>query len=132
MLAGEVPLFALQPDNGNRTLALDKPDHRGHCVFRWNRNAEVHVIRHRMTLNDLALFLTCQFVKDRTEFFPNVAKQLLASSFGHKYEVVFAIPLRVGQALIILVDKVLLWLRLTKPPRENLLLERSKLFKSHQ
>src|SRR5437868_8872102 len=60
-----------------------------------------------------------------------MSKQFLASSFRHKHHVVLAIPPRVGQALIILVHRVLLWFRLIKHPEENLLPERSKLFKSH-
>src|SRR5207253_4281131 len=60
-----------------------------------------------------------------------MSKQFLASSFRHKHHVILAIPPRVGQALIILVHRVLLWFRLIKPPEENLLPERSKLFKSH-
>src|SRR3989442_15144109 len=96
-----------------------------------NGNAHMNVIGHDMTFNDLAFLLACQFAEDRSEFGTHVPKQFLAASLGHKHHVVLAIPLRVGQALIIVVHKVLLWFRLIKPPEENLLPERSKLFKSH-
>src|SRR5262249_62407214 len=84
-----------------------------------------------MPFNDLAFFLPCQFTEDRSKFLAQASKQLLASSFGHKDDVIFAIPLRVGQARSVLGHKVLRWIRPIKPPGENLLPERSKLFKSH-
>src|SRR5215470_3919758 len=127
----EVAFFTSQPRYMNGAFALDEPNHRSHSMFGWNRNAHMHVIGGRMPFNDLALFLPCEVTKNRSEFLPQVPKQLLASSFGHKDNVVFAIPLRVGQALSVLCHKVLLWIGPIKPPGENLLPERSKLFKSH-
>jgi hypothetical protein len=68
----------------NRTFALHKPYHRGHHVFGWNRNAQVHVIGGSMTFNDLAFFLAYEVAEDRSEFLPQVPKQIPASSFGTK------------------------------------------------
>jgi len=78
------------------------------------------VIGHDVAFQDLALFLTCQFVEDRPELLSDLPKQLLASPFGHAHDMVFAIPLGVGQALVILVHQVLLWCGLIKPPKGEL------------
>src|SRR5436305_11108175 len=62
----------------------------------------MYMIGHDVSFDDLTLFLPRQFVKDRAEFLTHVPEQLLAS-FGHKNNMVLAIPRRVGQALIRLV-----------------------------
>jgi hypothetical protein len=53
-----------------------------------------------MPFNDPALFLTRQFMEDRTQFATNLAKQLVPTSFGYEDDVVLTIPARMRQALI--------------------------------
>ena len=45
-------------------LPLEKPAHRSDRVLGWNRNAHVHMVRHQVTLNDLAFFLPGERVED--------------------------------------------------------------------
>ena len=100
MFSSEVPLFALHSSNGNRALALDESNHRSDCVLGRDGDAHMHVIRHQMTFNDLAFFLPGQFVQDRAKLLANFPIERLAAIFGDENDVIFAIPLRVGQALL--------------------------------
>src|SRR2546426_5472954 len=54
MLARKVALLAAQASDGDRTLPFEKSDHRCHRVFGGNGDAHMHVIRHQMTLDNLA------------------------------------------------------------------------------
>ena len=56
-------------------------------------------IRHQMTLDDPALLLPCQLMKDRSECLANVPKELLTTSFGYEHHVILAIPAGMRQAL---------------------------------
>src|SRR5207302_1447569 len=42
-----------------------EPDHGRYRVLGWNRNAHVYVVRHEVTLDDLAFLLPGQRVEDR-------------------------------------------------------------------
>jgi len=64
MLPREVSLLAAPPGYGDSALPFAKPDHRGHWVLGGNRDAHVHVIRHQMSIQNLALFLPGQSVED--------------------------------------------------------------------
>ena len=91
MLACEVPLFAAQAGDGDGALPLQKqPDHRGHRVLGWNRDTHVHVVRHQVTLYDLALLLPGQRVEDRTQLPTRLTENGFASSRGHEHVVVLA------------------------------------------
>ena len=98
VLAGEVAIATAElTGNGNRTLALDETDDRGHRVLRRSLDTHMNVIRHHMPFNDPALFLTRQFMEDRTQFATNLAKQLVPTSFGYEDDVVLAIPARMSR-----------------------------------
>src|SRR5262249_61441575 len=64
MLAREIPLLAPQSSNRDRTLPFEKPDHRGHRVFRRNRYAHVHMVRHQIPFENLAFLLPGQRMED--------------------------------------------------------------------
>ena len=54
MQAGEVSLLPKAlPVDPNGQLPLQKPNRVGHTVFRRNTQAQMDVIRHRMSLYDL-------------------------------------------------------------------------------
>src|SRR5215510_196985 len=108
MLSSEVPFFALHSSNGDRALALDKSNHRSDRMFGRDRDTHMHMIQHQMSFNELALFLLRQFMEDLAEMFTNLPIQHLAAIFGDKNNMVFAIPLRMGQALVSIVQNVLL------------------------
>jgi len=72
-----------------------------------------------MTFKDLAFFLLSQFVKDQAKLLANFPIERLAAIFGDENNMIFAIPLRVGQALVSTVHFVLLLVCLIKPPKEN-------------
>ena len=92
VLAGEVPFLATEPGHSDRALAFQKPDHRRHRVLGWNRDAHVHVVRHQMTLDNLALLLPSQRVENRTQLLAGVAEDGFPPAFGHEYYVVLAVP----------------------------------------
>ena len=96
--SGHFHLFALHSSNGYRALALDESNHRSDCVLEQGGDAHMHVIWHQMTFNDLAFFLPGQFVKDRAKLPAYFPIKRLAAIFGDENNMIFAIPLRVGQA----------------------------------
>src|SRR5215813_14666789 len=67
MFADEISFLAAQAGDGHGALPFQKPDHRRHRVLGWNRNTHVHMVRHPVPLDDLALLLPSQRMKDRTQ-----------------------------------------------------------------
>ena len=57
MLAREVPLFPAQSGYGDGALPFQKSDHRSDRMLGGNGDTHMHVIRHQMTIENLALFL---------------------------------------------------------------------------
>ncbi len=92
MLARKVPLFAAQPGDGNRALPFQKSDHRCDRMLRGNRDAHVHLVRHQVPLNDLALLLPSQRVKDRAQLPARLAEDGFAPPFRHEHNLVLAVP----------------------------------------
>ena len=80
MLPREVSLLAAQSGYGDSALPFQKPDHRGHRVLGGNRDAHMHVIRHQMAIQNLALFLPGQRVEDFSQVSARLSKQHLAPS----------------------------------------------------
>jgi hypothetical protein len=56
----------------------------------------MNVVWHQVTFYYSAFFLSSQLVKDFAKVFANFSKQSLSASFGDKYNVIFAIPFRMG------------------------------------
>jgi hypothetical protein len=63
---------------------------------RGNGDAHVHVIRHQVSLNDLALLLPSQRMKDRAQLTTRLAEGGFSSPFGHEYDMVLAVPFGMG------------------------------------
>jgi hypothetical protein len=96
LLAREISILAAQPGNRDRALSFEKTDHRGHGVFRWNRDAHMYMVWHQMTFHNLAFLLPCQRVEDRTQLPSRLPKDGLPASLGHEYYVVLAVPSGMG------------------------------------
>ena len=67
MLAREVSFLTAHPGDRDGALPFQKPDHRSDRVLRWNRDAHVHVVRHQVPFDDLAVLLLGQRVEYRTQ-----------------------------------------------------------------
>jgi len=129
--AGARPLLALNRSGaGHSTFAFEKPADRGHRLLGWNLHAHGPVVRHQMPVRRAALFLAGQLVEAGPHVFPKFPRQHLPAPLGDEHEVMLAIPLGMGQALI--RTQSLLQVSLSSSHRRRILLqERSKLFESH-
>jgi len=85
MLACEIPFFATPPGYGHRALPFQKPDHRSDRVLGGNRDTHMHVIRHPMAIQNLALFLPSQRVEDFSQVSARLSEQHLAPSLGARH-----------------------------------------------
>jgi hypothetical protein len=92
MLAREVSFFPTQAGYRDGAFPFQKPDHRSHRVLGGNRDAHMHVIRHQMTIENLALFLPGQRVEDFSQMPARLSEQHLAPSLGNEHDMVFAVP----------------------------------------
>ncbi len=96
MLANKVLLLALELSrNCNRTLALEKPNHRGNGILRRNFNTPVHMLGHLMPLNHPAFLLAGQLMKNRFQKLANLTKHDFATVLGYKHNMLLTVPLRV-------------------------------------
>ena len=59
MLAAKITLLPAQASDRNRALPFQKSDHRSNRVLRRNCDAHVHVVRHEMPFQNLALLSFC-------------------------------------------------------------------------
>ena len=82
VLPREVSLLAAQSGYGDGALPFQEPDHRGHRVLRGNRDTHMDVVRHQMSIQNLALFLPGQSVENFSQVSARLSKQHLASSLG--------------------------------------------------
>ena len=82
MLSRKVPLLATQSGYSNGTLPFEKPDHRSPRVLGGNRDTHMHMVRHQVPLQNLALFLPGQSVEDFSQLPTRLSKQHLASALG--------------------------------------------------
>jgi hypothetical protein len=82
MFPREVSLLAAPSGYGDSALPFEKPDHRGHRVLGGNRDTPRHVIRHQMSIQNLALFLPGQSVADFSQVSARLSEQHFAPSLG--------------------------------------------------
>ena len=85
VLSREVSLLAAQSGYGDSALPFQKPDHRSHRVLGGNRDTHMDVVRHQMSIQNLALFLPGQSVEDFSQVSPRLSKQHLAPSLGNEH-----------------------------------------------
>ena len=65
-------------------------------MLRRNRDAHMHVVRHQVSLHDLAFLLLRQRVENRAQLAADIPKDRFPPSFRHEYNMVLAVPLGVG------------------------------------
>jgi hypothetical protein len=92
MLPREVSLLAAQSGYGDSALPFEKPDHRGHRVLGGNRDTPMHVIRHQISIQNLALFLPGLSVEDFSQVSARLSEQHFAPPLRHEHDMVFAVP----------------------------------------
>ena len=92
VLAGEIPLPAIESGHRDGALPLQKPDHRSHRVLGGNSNADMHMVGHQMPFQNLAFLLSGQRVKNFAQLPTHLSEQYLTPSLGHEHHMVFAIP----------------------------------------
>ena len=93
MFAREIPLLTAQPGNGDCTLPLQESDHGSDRVLGGNRDAHMHMVRHQMTLDNLAFLLPGQRVENRTQLTTRLPENSLSPPFGYEHDMVLAVPL---------------------------------------
>jgi hypothetical protein len=72
LFAGDVSFLAAELGHRDGALAFQKANHRRHGMLGWNRDAYMNVIRRdQATLDNLALPLPSQRVKNRTQLLEN-------------------------------------------------------------
>ena len=65
-------------------------------MLRRNRDAHMYVVRHQVSLHDLALLLFRQRVENRAQLSADISKDHFPPPLGHEDNVVLAVPLGVG------------------------------------
>ncbi len=64
--------------------------------FGRNRDAHVHMVRHQMSLHDLAFLLPRQRMENRTQLPARLPENGFPPPFGHEHYVVLAVPFGMG------------------------------------
>lgn len=101
VLTIEVAGFAAElAGDGNGGFAFQEADHSADLLFRRHLNEHVDVVRHEMALQDAAVFLLCQGMKDLAEPGPDGAVEHFLSHFGHKNEMILTVPLAVRRTIV--------------------------------
>jgi hypothetical protein len=62
----------------------------------WNRDADVHVVRHQVPFQNLTLFLLRQRMENRTQLAADLAENHLPPAFGDEHHVILAVPFGMG------------------------------------
>src|SRR5688572_18721210 len=84
MLAREVALLAAQPGDGDGALPFQKSDHGCHRMLGGNRDTHMHMVRHQVALDDLALLLPSQCVEGRTQLSTRLPEDGFPSPLGYE------------------------------------------------
>ena len=87
MLAREVPFFAALSGHRNGALPFREPNHRGDRMLRGNRNAIMHVVRHRLPFENQAFFLPGQRLENLPPLAACLSEQHHASSLEREHRV---------------------------------------------
>src|SRR5690348_7504992 len=90
MLARKISLLTAQPGNSDRTLPFQKPDHGSYRVLGGNRDAHMHMVRHQVPFDYLALLLPGQRMENRSQMTARLPEYYFAPSLGHKHDMVLS------------------------------------------
>ncbi len=97
-LPPSLPIHTRQMDCA---LSLDVPHHLRHCVLRRDRDHHVHVIAHQMPFLDSALLLHRESAKQLPKVLSQLPVQRPATALLDEHHMVFSLPLRVTQTLLL-------------------------------
>ena len=89
------------PRNLNRAFPLEVPDDIRHRVLRRNADAYVHVVAHQVPFDYLRFLVRGQFVKHLAQMPTQHSEHSLLPSLRYENHVVFAVPSRMTQALVL-------------------------------
>jgi hypothetical protein len=131
MLTREIPFLAAQTGNCDRTLPLEKPDHRRDRVFGRNCDAHVHLVWHEMPFKNLAFLLPRQRVEDLSQLATRSARRSLSAAVWARTQRDTCSPIwnGIGSGKALTLNPPHRWS--SSHLRRILLPERSNLFKSH-
>lgn len=87
--------------NMNRALSLNVSYHAGHRQLWRDAYQHVDVVGHDMAFLNFALFLFRQSMEQLAQLTTNHSEERFPSIFRDEYDMVFALPLRVAQTLVI-------------------------------
>jgi hypothetical protein len=82
--------FPIDPSQVYGALPLDVTDHLPHCVLWRDRDHQMHVVRHNVTLFDPTFLLQRQPLKYLAEMLPQLCIQRFSPTLGNEYDVVAA------------------------------------------
>jgi hypothetical protein len=80
--------FPIDPSQVYGALPLDLSDHLRHCVLWRDRDHQIHVVRHNVTLFDPAFLLQRQPLEYLAEMLPQLWIQRFSPALGNEYDVV--------------------------------------------
>jgi hypothetical protein len=93
MLAREVLQLPPQlPRNGQGTLPLQKPNHRGHSMLGWDLHTHMDMVGQQMPLHDPTFLLAGQLMKDRPQALAELAVEGFAAIFRNEHDMILAFP----------------------------------------
>ena len=86
-------------EDHERALSLQVSHHARHAVLGRHRQQHVHVVRHEVPLYDLDSLVLAELPRYFADVRPDLVVDRFAPILRREHDVVFAHPLRVGQAV---------------------------------
>ena len=84
-----------------RTLPFDIANHIRYRVFRRNADADMHVIQHQMPFHNLTFLLLRQLAQCLAKMLADRSKYHFLAPLRYKYHMIFAIPFRMTETLVL-------------------------------
>ena len=89
------------PRYAYRARARDTAHHITHRMFRWNADANMHMIGHQVPFYDLAILLPRELAQHLSEMLSYRSKYRFLAPLRYEHYVIFTVPARVRQALVL-------------------------------
>jgi hypothetical protein len=109
------------PMDPHGALPFQEAEDKRHALLRWNAQAHVNVVGHRMPFQHLNATLTTQIPQDGSDLPPQPSVEDFPAVFRYDHDVVLTVPTHMGQALP-LVHRLLLPAPRGLPGRKSLCL----------
>ena len=88
--------------DGYGALAFQETDNLGDFILRGYLDEHMHMVAHEVALEYLAILLGGQGVKDLTQSGSDVTVQFLLPHLRDEDDMIFTVPLRVRQTVVVL------------------------------